>query len=141
MEKIPTHKVVAVDIDGVIIDSMQGEFRPEKYSPADTARFPTMKGCVRVMTRLYKAGYTLILYTSRTNTDWIHNMGNGSPEEIKKQIEFDMKFRGFPFSFVSIYKPIADIYIDDRGWHFRDWSQMEKDLEMLGYFDEEDTTH
>ena len=117
MEKIPTHKVVAVDIDGVIIDSMQGEFRPEKYSPADTARFPTMKGCVRVMTR------------------------NGSPEEIKKQIEFDMKFRGFPFSFVSIYKPIADIYIDDRGWHFRDWSQMEKDLEMLGYFDEEDTTH
>lgn len=142
MEKKPTHKVVAVDIDGVIIDSMQGEFRPEQYDPTDTARFPTMKGCSRVLTRLWNAGYEIVLYSSRTNTDWEHNRINGyTPEAIKIALELDMKFRGLLFHYVSIYKPIADIYIDDRGWHFRDWAQMEKDLEMLGYFDEENTTH
>jgi len=139
VEKRPTHKVVAVDIDGVIIDSMQGTFNPDTYNPADIERFPTMKGCGRVLKRLWEAGYTIILYTSRTNTEWVHNMGNGSAEKIKEELTLQLKFRGLHFHFLSIFKPIADVYIDDRGLHFRDWTQVEKDLDVLGYFEDENT--
>lgn len=141
MERNLTHRTVAVDLDGVIIDSMNdGADWKDRYDPKDISYFVTMKGCVRVLQKLQKYGFIIIVYTSRTNTGWVHNMGFGSPEEIKKALDKQLKDRGIPFGFIALQKPIADIYIDDRGWHFRDWAQMEKDLHMLGYFENENTS-
>lgn len=132
MEKTPTHKIVAVDIDGVIIDSMNGDFDIEEYSPLDLGKHPTMPGCKRVLQRLFDHGFTVVLYTSRTNPDWPGNKGHNF-RMLTGRIALDMRKRGIPFHYISKYKPVADMYIDDRGWHFRDWKQMERDLEMLGW--------
>jgi hypothetical protein len=132
MERTPTHKAVAIDIDGVILDSMHGEFVSENYDPLDLDKHPTMKGCIRVLSRLVDNGFTVILYTSRTNPDW-HGNGGYTVEELMEGVEANMRKRNIPFHFLAKFKPIVDLYLDDRGWHFRDWSQAEKDFEMLGY--------
>lgn len=130
MEKKPIHRIVAVDIDGVIIDSMNGDFDIEEYSPLDLEKHPTMPGCRRVLQRLYDSGFTVVLYTSRTNPDWPGNR-DYSIKKLIGAVTLDMRKREIPFHYVAKYKPVADMYIDDRGWHFRDWKQIERDLEML----------
>jgi len=128
------HKTIAVDIDGVILDSMQGKFDRKSYSPLYLEDFQIMDGCIEVLTKLKAQGYTVILYTCRTNVDWVGNAGH-TVEEIVIGITEQMRSRNIPFDFVAPFKPIADLYIDDRGYHFRSWGKTEKDLKEMGYID------
>lgn len=125
------HKTIAVDIDGVILDSMQGNFDRKKYDPLNFEDFPTMDGCIEVLTKLKDQGYVIILYTARMNIDWAGNKGY-TLEELGIGIEKEMRLRNIPFDIIAPFKPIADIYIDDRGYHFKTWAITERDLKTMG---------
>ena len=89
-------KVISLDFDGVIHRYSKGWGDGTIYDP------PT-PGTAEAMKKLMGAGYALVIHTTRIDHD-----------EIKRWlVKYDL-----PDIQVSNIKPIARIYIDDRGWRF-----------------------
>lgn len=90
--------VVAIDFDGVInklVTSEPGEF------------LEAMPGALDAVNDFLKDGFDVIIYTARSDI-----------EEVKKWL----KENGFPNMLVTNVKISADIYVDDKGYRFNEWS-------------------
>lgn len=105
------HKTICVDFDGVIADYSDG------YQGTDIFGEP-LPGAVDAMKRLQEFGFKLIIFTTRPDT----------PE-----LRTYLNVHGIPFEAINNNpdqpeganpgKPIADIYLDDRGVRFGNWRQ------------------
>jgi uncharacterized protein YqgV (UPF0045/DUF77 family) len=140
INNIPVHKIVAVDVDDTILNSHNESFSPElgknalveSYSPVDFKNDEALDDVREAFKILQEHGFTIVLYTARTNPEQDCNKPYTSAQVVQALHEA-MQDRNIPYDYISIYKPVADIYIDDKGWHFRNWKQMINDLYMLGW--------
>lgn len=104
-------KTICIDFDGVLADYSDG------YQGKDI--FGDMLPNADIATGvLKKNGWTIIIYTTRPATDalkkWLKD-NNISYDYINENPDQPEESKGC--------KLIADIYLDDRGMSFRNWSQ------------------
>lgn len=96
-----SNKTICVDFDNTITTKSQfpvtGNLQPD---------------CYALIKRLHFKGYTLIMYTSRTGVDF------DSAKQFCKDNEL-------PFDDYVSGKPLADLYIDDKGYRFTDWNSID----------------
>jgi len=123
-----SHRIVAVDLDDTIFETNSYFL---EYSPVVLDGKP-MKYVIESLKILKESGFEIVVFTCRMNPEEECNMSY-SMEDIErvirqKLIEFDI-----PFDRISLYKPIADIYIDDRGFHFKNWKDTIEYLFNLGW--------
>lgn len=100
--------VIGLDFDGVLNqmkESTPGEFKP----PID--------GALHAVTSFISDGFDVWIYTARTDL---------------KEVRFWLEEHGFPKLVVTNEKLPADIYVDDNGYRFYDWSRaVIEDIEEL----------
>ena len=126
------HKIVCVDVDGVIFDTMQKKYSLEKYHPL-IYNGSLMKGCNEVLQKFLDVGWEVVLSSGRFDTDWVGN-SMYTKEQILVVLKFVLEENKVPYSRISLVKPVADAYIDDRGVVFKNWSDIETWFEIEGVF-------
>lgn len=92
-----------VDFDGTIAD-YHGYRGPGKFEEP-------LPGAKEALIRLQEEGYRIVVFTSR---GWAEQDG----------IEAYLRSHGLPFAQVICGKPLADVYIDDRGVRAGDWQEV-----------------
>lgn len=105
-------RTIAVDFDGVIHRYSKGWKKGRIYDPP-------MPGAVEAYYKLLSAGYRIIVFTCRDDLDavrkWMH-----------KHFDIEKHLGHFVEPEVTNKKPIADVYVDDRGLRFTSWSDVLK---------------
>jgi len=106
-------KTIAIDFDGVIHKYSEGWKNGEIYDIPN-------EGAIESITKLIQTGYRVVIFTCRESEqfseikEWLQRRGINYP--TLQKIEITNK------------KPIALIYIDDRGMRFTNWK------DMMNYF-------
>ncbi len=109
------HRVVCVDFDGTIV----------KWGPLMQKHKRGIPGAVKAVRAFKKAGYTVVIFTSRLSPSWHEASG----ENMKEQADyvFDTLTRlGVPFDYVTAEKVPAQFYIDDKAIEFTgdNWTEI-----------------
>jgi hydroxymethylpyrimidine pyrophosphatase-like HAD family hydrolase len=93
------YKVVAIDYDGTLVENVHPATTGKKMANADI-----------VTQKLREMGWEIIIFTCR-------------PNFYRKQMEKGLKEQGIVYDYISFFgKPIASLYIDDKGFRFEgDW--------------------
>lgn len=99
--------IIALDFDGVLHG-----YSKEWHD--GTIYDPPIKGTLEALDKLQDDGYEFVVFTCRDKT-----------EDIEAWIlqQFGIYIR------VTNGKPYADMYIDDRGWHFQNWEDTLKEID------------
>ena len=108
LKTLDKRKTLAVDFDGVIHKYSKG------FQGLDNAYDPPMDGAKEVLQRLKDKGYVLKIMSSRPALvieEWL--------EKYEMSDLFDT---------VSNSKFAATVYLDDRGFHFTNWENVEERL-------------
>jgi hypothetical protein len=101
---------IAVDFDGVIHDYSRGWLDGEIYGEV-------LPGAAHALWTLINAGYEVTIFSARPTA---------------MIIQWWVLHTEFPQNVViTNQKPIAEVYIDDRGLRFRNWGDCMKDLESM----------
>lgn len=107
---------ICIDLDGTILEFSWDRWEKEgqKYwdVPKDKA--------VETLHILRAMGHYLVIYTSRILTEI--NPGY-TRQELIENVEHALKRYNIPYDeiWTEKGKPIADLYIDDRGYRFENW--------------------
>ena len=102
---------IAIDIDGTVADSSKLDFSKVSKDPAELFKVVPIKSAVDAIKLLYKAGHTIVFYTSR----------NFASKPITRKW---LKAHGFPFHHIEMNKFVAHVYIDDRAINGCDWNHV-----------------
>lgn len=108
LKTLDKRKTLAVDFDGVIHKYSKG------FQGLDNAYDPPMEGAREVLQRLKDKGYVLKIMSSRPALvieEWL--------------VKYEMSDL---FDKVSNSKFAATVYLDDRGFHFTNWENVEERL-------------
>jgi len=108
LDKLDIRKTISVDFDGVIHEYSKG------FKGLDNAYDPPMKGAKKALQELSDGGYNIKILSSRPKEiiyPWLRKYG-----------------MDHLITEVSNHKFPATIYIDDRGFHFKDWKTTMKEL-------------
>ncbi len=111
---------VAVDLDGPI-------FKFKDWKGAYHFGKPE-KDVIRSIQMLKKMGFKISVYTNRLNP--ITNDAEPLPV-LKELVKKALEQAGIPFDEISVYKPLALYYIDDRAVRFVSWEQTLKQIVVL----------
>lgn len=116
MEKINTipsngKLVIAIDIDGTILDSGNIDFSNANKSPNELLKARPIAEARRVVRKLHKAGHRIVFHSSRLECQ-------------RKATEKWLKKHGFPYHHLELRKFAAHRYIDDRAINGRDWKRI-----------------
>lgn len=117
-------KTIAIDLDGVILDYVD----PWK----GVAHFgDPIPGAAEAIGRLKELGYKIAIYTTRNNTMACHNKGYNALE-LTALVQARLEDGKIPYDFISLFKPLARYYIDDRAIRFTSWAQA---VRQVGYLE------
>lgn len=114
---------IAVDLDGVITTYV------EPWTGIHHFGEP-MPGAAESMKKLQDLGYKLVVYTTRNNSLARHN-GGANALELTALVQMQLEKQGIPYDYISLFKPLARIYIDDRAVRFTNWEQTMKIIRNL----------
>ena len=116
---------LAVDLDGTILDIDLDRWQEHGMNYFGTPK-PQAK---EVLDSLRGNGWRIIIHTCRLNPT-INTDATG--EEAKKKVEEVLDKHDIPYNevYTRIGKPLAEIYIDDRGLRFESWVQVLRDVGM-----------
>jgi adenylylsulfate kinase len=109
IDNLDKRKTISIDFDGVIHKYSKG------FQGVDNAYDPPMEGAIESIEKLYNEGYILKILSSRPKEviyPWLEKYG------LSKYIKE-----------VSNYKFPATVYIDDRGFLFKNWEQCLTELQ------------
>lgn len=113
-------KVAAIDFDGVIHKYGNGWQKGIIYDEV-------VPGAKEGITTLKDAGYHIMIYTTRTNPQF---RKNGEPEQYDQLVQY-LEKNQIPYDriYVGSGKPMAHLYLDDRGINFNgDWKKAVDDI-------------
>jgi hypothetical protein len=108
IDNLDKKKTISIDFDGVIHKYSKG------FQGLDNTYDPPMDGAIDSLHQLYEQGFILKILSSRPKEfiyPWLEKWG------ISHLIDE-----------VSNHKFAATIYIDDRGYHFKDWETTMKEI-------------
>ena len=119
-------KVICVDFDGTLFQ--WGDLYEKK---------PPFVGAVDAVRALKRAGYTIVIFTSRMSPTWWHAEGMDSKKAFQIQTDFCAKRLndyGIPYDRITAEKVPAEYYIDDKAIEFegKDFSWKEVQKRVLG---------
>jgi capsule biosynthesis phosphatase len=109
---------IAIDIDGTLC-----HFRADGEGYGDVKPLP---GAAERMRSLKEAGHELVLLTARHMKTCGGNVGLVVQRQGLVLLEWLERY-GIPYDEIWFGKPHADVYIDDNGFRFKAWSQIEPD--------------
>ena len=107
------------DLDGTICENKSGEQTYQELKP--------VSGAVDTLKKLKKEGHYIILLTARNMGTYNNNIGKVIANQSKVVINWLDKFE-IPYDEVHFGKPVADFYIDDKGYKLENWTKLVKDL-------------
>jgi len=113
-------KVAAIDFDGVIHKYGNGWQKGIIYDEV-------VPGAKEGITALKDAGYHVMIYTTRTNPQF---RKKGEPEQYNQLVQY-LEKNQIPYDriYVGSGKPMAHLYLDDRGINFNgDWKKAVDDI-------------
>lgn len=102
------HRVICVDYDGVLF--------PFGYLSEEPEPLP---GAQAAMRRLWRAGFRLVIFTSRMSPAWLASTGYDA-DEMRAAIAAQLNRYTIPFHDITGEKVPAMAYVDDRAIRFRD---------------------
>tara|TARA_R110002051_G_scaffold275653_3_gene336618 strand:+ start:1579 stop:1935 length:357 start_codon:yes stop_codon:yes gene_type:complete len=100
---------ICIDIDGTIVPTREQTQKYEDLVPFDNA--------VTVIQQLKKKGHIIILLTARHMATCNNNIGEIVAKQGNILIPWLNKWK-IPYDELHFGKPLADIYVDDRGIPF-----------------------
>lgn len=106
---------LAIDFDGTLVDFSGG------WKGVDVCGEP-LPHAVETLKKFREANFKIIIYSCRTNTGLNPSM---SIVRLHNEFKAHLDRLGFVYDeiFVGTGKPIAHVYIDDRGFYFNgDWN-------------------
>ncbi len=103
---------VAVDFDGVI-------FELDGIGGVENVGMPISGAAKSLRYLKYVLGYRIEIYSVRLNKEI--NKGYSNTQLRRKIANFLLDYC-IPFDGISLAKPYADFYIDDRGIRFKNWA-------------------
>jgi histidinol phosphatase-like enzyme len=106
-------KSISIDVDDVILKYHEWEGIHNFREPVE--------GVKEALAELQKMGYYVIILTTRVNEQV--NPGY-SEDELVDILTKALDKAGIPWDEISIGKPLADFYVDDRSIKFESWSQI-----------------
>jgi hypothetical protein len=116
-------KSIAVDLDGVIIE-YDGLWKgPEVFGPI-------IPGAIEGLKQLKEMGFTIIVYTTRNNC-MASSMGDYDAAELTNMVRVLLDFFDIPYDYISLFKPLAAYYLDDRAVRFTNWTKAVKDIKTM----------
>lgn len=104
---------VCLDFDGVLHD-------PQNREPGYKMGKP-VHGAMEACWSLVADGHVLSVHTARTQ----------SGAHVGHVIDW-LNYFGFPVMLVTVAKPVADVYVDDKALRFVDWVAASSALERMG---------
>lgn len=119
-------KTIAIDLDGVILEYVSPWDGPYHFGKP-------IPGAVEAMKKLRSAGFRISVYTTRNNSMANHNSGHNSLE-LTALVQNELEKNGIPYDYISLFKPLARHYIDDRAIRFYSWDQT---LDSVGSIEED----
>lgn len=109
--------IICLDFDGVL-------HNPADRSPGYKMGKP-VEGSKEVTELMLRHGHEVLIHSARVN----------KPEDVDHVLAW-LYYFGFQVMPVYIHKPLADIYIDDKGLHFTGWDTALPELaQRLGWAD------
>ena len=125
-ELIPQHNSgdsdIAIDLDGVIF-----EYDEVWHGVGHVGA--VMPGAIESMARLKEMGFRLTVYTTRTNC--MTTSDGPSVLELTAMVQKHLDDAGIPYDYISLFKPLARYYIDDRAVRFSTWVLALRDVRNL----------
>ncbi|MDM8559896.1 hypothetical protein [Candidatus Parabeggiatoa sp. HSG14] len=87
-----------------------------------------ISGVGEVLSKLQKKGYRIVISSARINVKMWGELVHFRIDDIKNWLDkYDI-----PYDDVVAYKPVADLYIDDKGYRFEgDWEKTYNDVQKL----------
>lgn len=109
------HRVVCVDFDGTIV----------KWGPLMQKHARGNKGAAKAIRAFKKAGYTVVIFTSRLSPTWHESSG----EDMQTQANYvyeTLKNLNIPYDYMTAEKIPAQFYIDDKAIEFKgdNWDEI-----------------
>ena len=96
--------IICLDFDNTLHDA--------HHPMAGRKMGPPMPGALGAVQQLRAAGHRLVIHTSRVQQ-----------ESQAEHVYAWLKYYGFPRIPVSVPKPIAEVYVDDRAVRFASWAE------------------
>lgn len=106
-------KTIAIDLDGVILQYV------DPWNGINHFGDPVV-GAAEAIQKLKDMGYTIVIYTSRNNAMARHNLGMNALH-LTALVQNELEKHGIPYDYISMFKPLARVYIDDRAVRFTGW--------------------
>lgn len=108
--KMWKYKTIALDYDGTLVENVSPETNGKIIKGADT-----------FTQQLRKEGWDITIFTCRPNT-------------MRKELEENLRKQNVVFDYISFYgKPIASLYIDDKGFRFENnWEDVKHFIDEKG---------
>ena len=113
---------VAVDLDGVIAAYDEVWRGPDHFGNP-------LPGAIRGMKVLKDLGFRITIYSTRINP-----MAPGQGRDalrLAKGVQDYLNKWGIPHDYVSLFKPLAAYYLDDRAVRFHSWPQALADIGLF----------
>jgi capsule biosynthesis phosphatase len=109
---------ICIDLDGVI-----AELKKENETYADVK---PISGVVEKIRKLKENGHYIIIYTARHMKTCDGNVSKVLAKIGKITLDWLEKYQ-IPYDEIVFGKPWADIYIDDNGFRFKNWNEINED--------------
>ena len=109
---------ICIDLDGVI-----AELKKENESYSDVK---PIKGAVEKIKKLKENGHYIIIYTARHMKTCDGNVSKVLARIGRITLDWLEKYQ-VPYDEIVFGKPWADIYIDDNGFRFKNWDEINDD--------------
>tara|TARA_B100000161_G_C33524417_1_gene402797 strand:+ start:188 stop:1225 length:1038 start_codon:yes stop_codon:yes gene_type:complete len=125
MEQIFKHKRVAIDFDGTLVEDSKNIF--EAFE--NNVILKAIEGAADTTTYLKEQGFEILIFTCR-------------PDYHRKYMENILNTNDIVYDYILFYtKPRVDLYIDNKGFRFEDWSTTKDWIkEKLGSIGQEPQT-
>ena len=109
---------ICIDLDGVIAELKKDGESYEDVKP--------VKGAVEKIRKLKKNGHYIIIYTARHMKTCNGNVSKIVAKIGKITLDWLEKYQ-VPYDEIVFGKPWADVYIDDNGFRFKSWADIDDD--------------
>lgn len=110
---------VCIDVDGTICIT-----KAEHESYADVVPIP---GAIETIKKLKEAGHYIIIATARGMKTYESNLGKIVANQSTILVNWLDK-HDIPYDEIWFGKPLADYYIDDKGFKFTDWKNVSDEI-------------
>ncbi len=107
------------DLDGTICENKFADETYDELKPID--------GAVETLNKLKNDGHYIIILTARNMETHNNNVGKIIANQAPTVINWLEKYK-IPYDELHFGKPVADFYVDDKGYKLDDWHKFNKDL-------------